>query len=86
MTAQGLMIRAPAGELENSKSSKRPIHQYCKSEGVTVVFDDVDRVPRHGITRRLGLPQPDQRSNFVDRMIDEVVRSTPSNAPMRSIT
>jgi len=27
-----------------------------------------------------------QRSNFVDRMIDEVVRSTPSNAPMRSMT
>ena len=27
-----------------------------------------------------------QRSNFVDRMMDEVVRSTPSSAPMRSMT
>src|SRR5271167_4992739 len=26
------------------------------------------------------------RSNFVDKMIDEVVRSTPSSAPMRSMT
>jgi hypothetical protein len=26
------------------------------------------------------------RSNFVDRMMDEVVRSTPSSAPMRSMT
>jgi hypothetical protein len=33
-----------------------------------------------------GLHCRTQRSNFVDRMIDDVVRSTPSNAPMRSMT
>ena len=29
---------------------------------------------------------PNYRSNFVDRMIDDVVLSTPSSAPMRSMT
>ena len=31
------------------------------------------------------VPDPRYRSNFTDRMIDDVVRSTPSMAPMRSV-
>jgi hypothetical protein len=44
------------------------------------------RLEAHDAPKRACFDRCTQRSNFVDKMIDDVVRSTPSNAPMRSMT
>src|SRR5690606_19297452 len=80
----GAARRIPPG-VEPSRPERPPTRSVVPSSygaPYEVGADVRDRESRSPTGRRRG----GQRSNFVDRMIDVVVRSTPSRSPMRSVS